>query len=132
MKLFQVITVVRSLGLPQGDFALHGSAPMLAHGILDEINDVDIVARGAAWEYAKRLAPLQQGRKDDVVRPRPEVEIFDGWLGDDTDQLIDGAELIEGVPFVTLEEVLRFKRRLGRPKDEKHLRLIEQYLANER
>lgn len=129
MKLPEVIAIVGSLGLPEGDFALHGSAPLLAHGLVGEINDLDIVSRGAAWEYAKTMAPLEQGQKDDVVRPRPAVEIFDGWLGDDANALIDEADLIDGVPFVPLEAVLRFKRRLNRPKDAEHIRLIEEFLS---
>lgn len=129
MDLAEVIAIVESLGLPEGDYALHGSAPLLAHGLVDEISDLDIVSRGAAWEYAKTLAPLEHGQKDDVVRPSADVEIFDGWLGDDANSLIDEAARIEGIPFVSLEAVLRFKRRLGRPKDEIHIRLIEEFLA---
>jgi hypothetical protein len=125
-----LVAIVRSLDLPPGDYALHGSAPLLAHGLVTEINDLDIVSRGAAWQRARSLAPLEQGEKDDVVRPLPDVEIFDGWLGDDADRLIDEAEYMLGVPFVTLEAVLRFKRRLGRPKDAEHIRLIEEHLAS--
>jgi hypothetical protein len=132
MVLPEVIAIIESLGLPKGDFALHGSAPLLAYRLVDEINDLDIVSRGAAWEYATSLAPTQRGEKDDVVRPQAGVEIFNGWLGDDSNELIAGATVIEGVPFVSLEAVLRFKRRLNRPKDEKHIRLIEHYLESQR
>ena len=130
MKLPEVIQIVESLGLPDGEFALHGSAPLLAHGLVDEINDLDIVSRGAAWELARTMAPLEHGQKDDVVRPRQGVEIFDGWLDDNAGRLIDEAELMNGVPFVRLEAVLDFKRRLNRPKDARHIRLIEEFLSS--
>lgn len=129
MKLSEVIAAVKSLGLPDGDYAVHGSAPLLAYGLIDEVNDVDIVSRGAAWSHARRLARPAKGSVDDVVRPRSDVEVFNGWLGDDADELIDSATRISGVPFVTLEAVLTFKRRLNRPKDELHIRLIEEFLA---
>lgn len=128
MKLAEVEEAVSSLALPDGDFALHGSAPLLAHGLIDEINDVDIVTRGAAWRHATTLGPAQRGRQDDVVRPVDGVEIFNGWLGDDADELIDGASIVRSVPYVSLEAVLSFKRRLMRPKDLAHISLIEQYL----
>jgi hypothetical protein len=128
VTLAEVREAVASLGLPPGDFALHGSAPLLAHGLLDEINDVDIVARGAAWRVALTLGPLAAGSKDDVVRPQPDVEIFDGWLGTGADKLIDEAAMVAGLPCVSLQAVLEFKRRLGRPKDAEHIRLIEEYL----
>jgi hypothetical protein len=129
MKLRDVQELVAGLGLPVGDFALHGSAPMLAHGLIDEVNDVDIVARGRAWKRATELAPMAAGRQDDVVRPVPGVEIFDGWLGDDADTLVDQSAIVNGLPCVTLQAVLSFKRRLQRPKDAEHIRLIERYLA---
>lgn len=132
MNLGRVTQVVASLGLPSGDFALHGSAPLLAHGLIAEINDLDIVARGEAWDRALKLGAREYGREDDVVRPLQEVEIFNGWLGDDADALIDSAEEVAGLPCVTLRAVLDFKRRLGRPKDRKHISLIEEYLASGR
>jgi hypothetical protein len=131
MKLREVQELVSSLNLPAGDFALHGSAPILAHGLVDEVNDVDIVARGRAWKRATELAPVVAGRQDDVVRPLPRVEIFDGWLGDDADTLIDQATMVNGLPCVTLAAVLAFKRRLRRTKDAEHIRLIERYLAEQ-
>jgi hypothetical protein len=130
VRLAEVRRLVAELDLPSGHYALHGSGPLLAHGLLDEVNDIDIVARGPAWRRALALGPTEHGRADDVVRPRPEVEIFDGWLGDDADALIDGSSLVAGLPCVSLEAVLDFKRRLHRPKDEAHIRLIERYLRD--
>ncbi|MEX2541640.1 MAG: hypothetical protein WD314_07520 [Trueperaceae bacterium] len=130
MKLPEVKRLVTELRLPAGDFALHGSGPLLAYGLVDEINDVDIVSRGAAWRHALTLAAAEQARLDDVVRPLPGVEIFNGWLGDDADELVDSSSLVAGLPCVTLDAVLAFKRRLARPKDEEHIRLIESYLRN--
>lgn len=132
MNLSQVITIVKALDLPEGDFALHGSAPLLAYGLVEEVNDVDIVSRGEAWRYATTLAPQEQEAVDEVVRPGPGLEIFNGWLGDDANELIDGATTIRGVPFVSLDAVLRFKRSLNRPKDALHIRLIEEFLAEGR
>ncbi|MEX2534302.1 MAG: hypothetical protein WD273_01780 [Trueperaceae bacterium] len=130
MKLLEVVSIVKSLGLPGGDFALHGSAPLLAYGLISETNDVDIVSRGAAWHHATTLAPTQRGSHDAVVRPREGVEIFNGWLSDDANELIDGATIRDEIPFVSLQAVLRFKRQLNRPKDLEHIRLIEHYLKS--
>jgi hypothetical protein len=59
------------------------------------------------------------------------IEIFGGWLGWDIDALIDNSEIIDGLPFVRLEDVLAFKLSLGRPKDVAHARLIEGYLRGD-
>ena len=57
------------------------------------------------------------------------IEVFGGWLGWDIDLLIDGAEIIDGLPFARLEDVLAFKRFYGRPKDLEHVRLKERHLG---
>lgn len=128
MTLSEVRSIVAELALPADHFALHGSGPLLAHGLIEEVNDLDLVSRGAAWSRACELAEPGQGDFDDVVRPMPGVEIFNGWLGEDADALIDAAVIRNGLPCVELEAVLRFKRRLGRPKDWAHIELIENYL----
>lgn len=132
LDLEALVRRVRALDLPAGDYALHGSSVLLAHGLVATVNDVDLVARGAAWERAARLAPVLRAQVDPVVRPSPEIEIFHGWLDDDPDELIDTAETLHGLPFVTLAAVLAFKRRLGRPKDRAHIALIERHLARSR
>lgn len=42
--------------------------------------------------------------------------------------MIRNAEIIEGVPFIRLSELIKFKMALGRDKDKKDIELIEQYL----
>jgi hypothetical protein len=42
--------------------------------------------------------------------------------------LIRNAEIIDGVPFIKLDELIKFKKALGRDKDKKDVELIEQYL----
>ena len=122
---------VAALRLPAGDYAVFGSGPILAHGLIKSVNDVDVLARGVAWEAARGLGAVVDGEMGDpVVRlGGGEVEIFGGWLGMDTDGVIDGAETVWDLPFARLEDVLAFKRLLGRPKDREHARLIESYLG---
>lgn len=120
---------VLALDLPEGDWALFGSAPMLAHGLLARIGDVDVVARGPAWARALELGPVGRGREDRIVRAAPGVDVFDGWLGMDLDGIIDGAERRHGLPFAGLEHVLAYKRRLGRPRDREHIARLERALG---
>ncbi len=120
---------VRGLRLPVGEYAVFGSGPMLAHGLVEKAGDTDILARGAAWEKAKGLGKVEMGRHDPFVRLGGNVEIFGGWVGMDVDVIIGRAVLVEGVQFARLEDVLAFKRLLRRTKDIEHIRLIEKHLA---
>lgn len=130
MNRDQIIDAVRGLDLPEGDFVIHASAVMVLHGLLAEAGDVDIVARGAAWTYAREIGTLVKGRQDlCVALPSCKVEIWSGWLEDDVDALIDRAEIVAGLPCVSLGEVLRFKLDTDRPKDQPHIVLLRDHLG---
>ncbi len=121
---------VKALQLPLGDYAVFGSGPLLVHGLVEDINDVDLVAREAAWMRARSLGPVLVAPKGDpVVRLGDgEIEVFARWLGMDLDAIIDGATIMGGLPFARLEDVRAFKRALGRPNDLGHVLLIEEHL----
>jgi hypothetical protein len=125
----QLLAAVRSLELPAADYLVHGSSALLARGLVTEVNDVDIAARGAAWQKALTLGPLEQGRVDAIIRPAPDIEVFNGWLGADLDRLLQEAEVIGGIPFASLQAVLDFKLQLDRPKDQPHIRLLQRALG---
>jgi hypothetical protein len=52
---------VRALRLPASEYAIFGSGPLVAHGLLGEGRDIDLVARGAAWRRAAELGLTQLG-----------------------------------------------------------------------
>jgi len=129
IDLAEIKSLLDGLALPAGDWAVHASAVMVAHGLLPEANDVDVVARGAAWARALTLGKPVSGVNDLAVRLPGGVEIWSGWLGEEIDALIDGAELVAGLPCVTPAEVLRFKEGLRRPKDLPHIELLRLHLG---
>nr|WP_221377729.1 hypothetical protein [Actinoplanes polyasparticus] len=114
----------KELGLDSRDFVIFGSGPLLAHGLRDEVRDLDVVARGETWD---RVRVHQEGK------PRPgningasvvefcggHIQFSRGWISDeyDADELIDHAEHFEGLPFARLDDVLRYKKTLRRSKD---------------
>lgn len=121
---------MRALGLPLDAYAVFGSAPLLAHGLVAEVGDMDILAVGSAWQIARELAsPTRASGGDWVVRVGPDLEIYSGWLGLDVNAIICRAELTDGLPVARLEDVAAYKRLLNRPKDRLHLSLIAAHLA---
>lgn len=136
LKKHPIIKKLLSLKLPTKDYAVVGSGPMFAYGIKSQINDIDIVARGKAWEMVRKLGnPIKSPLGNTII------QIFDGkveagitWLpGEcDIDELIDTADVIEGIRFVSLENVLKWKKKMARPKDLKHIKMIEEYLSNKK
>ena len=123
---------VKSLNLPVGDFAIFGSGPLIVRGIIPASNDLDIICRGQAWERVKAIGVLEYLSKYDVTV----VTMCDGrltfgtkWaIGEfDIDELIDGAEKIDGLPFVRLEHVTNYKEISKRPKDLRHIEALKAY-----
>ena len=126
-----LLDLLLSLELPIGDYAVFGSGPLIARGIIEATNDLDVISRGDAWDKALtsgELVSLPDGTKI--------VSCFDGavtigksWAyGDfDINQLIDSAEVIDGLPFVRLEHVVRYKEIAARPKDLVHLQLLSEH-----
>lgn len=123
---------LKKIGLPDGDYAIFGSGPLWVRGIR-ESNDLDIIARGSAWEWAKgngNFGMKEECHLECVHFADGNIEIYRDWApGEwDIDRLIDTAEIIEGIPFVRLEHVIEWKKQKSREKDMRDLILIEGYL----
>ncbi len=123
---------VKRLNLPVSDFAIFGSGPLIVRGIIPASNDLDIICRGQAWERVKAIGELEYLSKYDVTV----VTMCGGrltfgtkWaIGEfDIDELIDGAEEIDGLPFVRLEHVTNYKEISKRPKDLRHIEALKAY-----
>ena len=121
---------LKSLNLPPNEFAVFGSGPLIIRKIVAASNDLDIICRGSAWETVQQLGTMAYLETYDVTV----VTMFDGrvsfgtsWgIGDfDIDELIDNAEIIDGLPFVRLEHVVRYKLQRASDKDVLHLKALE-------
>lgn len=123
-----------SYDLDPDDYVIAGSGPLLAHGIREQISDLDVIARGAAWERAcalgrRQVAPF--GGAMAVYLLDGAIEVLDGWFPGrwSVDRLIDEAEVIEGIRFLSLRLTLEWKRLLRRDKDSADIVALERRLA---
>lgn len=127
-----LISKLIALNLPKEDYAVFGSGPMFAHGIKDLGSDVDLIARGKAWEKACQIGDTKKAALSNnkvVILFEGDIEIFNGWAPGEwnVDKLIDEAEIIDGIRFVSLENVVRWKKLMGREKDLTHIQMINDY-----
>jgi hypothetical protein len=118
---------LRAHDLPVDDFAVTGSAVLYAHGLIDDPGDLDVLARGRAWERVLLLgepAPTSLATGFEVALG--DLQFLDCWFpGWDTDELIDGADVLHGIRFVRLDVIRATKVMLGRPRDLEHVALID-------
>lgn len=119
--------------MPAGHFAIFGSGPMAVRG-LRQSPDADLIvskalfdsfARQPDWTSKTALCGAE-------VLYCGNVEMINAWRpGDwDADRLIAEAEMIDGLPFVHLSEVVKWKELYGREKDLKDIELIKEYLKS--
>jgi hypothetical protein len=121
---------LRRLSLPPSDYVICGSAALYVRGLRSRMGDLDVLARGAAWQAALALAAPQtalSGHGLVVNHPAHAIEIVDRWTpGWDTDRLIDTADRIDGLPIMRLGCVLAWKEAARRPKDLPDIAAIHQ------
>lgn len=126
-----IFDVVQSLKFPLDGYIVVGSGSMAARGIR-EFKDIDIVAKKELWDRLKTEGWEECFFESRRYLRKGIVEVFFdfkcGTYQPETDDLIAGAEMIQGVPFLKLDELVAFKRELGREKDIRDISLIEKYL----
>jgi hypothetical protein len=129
----RLLTLVTQLELDHRDFVIFGSGPLLAHGLRHHIRDLDIVARGATWQRVSQRGCPGAGS----INGAPMALFWDGliqfsrgWVSDDwdADDLIDQAEIIQGLPFARLTDVLAYKQTLLRPHAHRDIAVLNHVL----
>lgn len=126
---------IRQFNLPAGQYAVFGSSLLDVWG-LRPAADLDIIATPELYAKLKRDGwEEKQGNgfaylvKDDANVTTIQERPTDGDYLPDRLRLIKDAVLIEGLPFVRVEEVIACKRAYGRPKDLSDIELLEKHLA---
>jgi len=122
---------ISELGFQPNTFAIFGSGPLFAHNITDKLSDVDLIVNDNGWQKSLTLGQLDHTTSGDpVIHIGDGIEICNTWAPGtwSPQDLIDEAEVINGLPFVRLESVLAWKKLRNKPKDQKHVELIEAYL----
>ena len=98
-----------------------------------ESNDLDVICRGSAWEQAQTHGKVQikENGLECVRFAEGNIEIYRDWDPGkwNIDELIDTAEIVDGIPFARLDFVIDWKKKMGREKDQKDLALIKKYLS---
>lgn len=126
---------LRELDLPVEDYAIFGSGPLLVRGWIDDVGDLDLIAREPALSLALAQGELLYLAEHDVEVvsiDNAAITMGTSWAYGDfnIDTLIDTADIIDGFPCVLLEHVVEFKRVAARPKDLAHLAVIEARLRD--
>lgn len=126
---------IKKLNFPPDHFIVVGSGIMAVKGIRDAY-DLDIVVSQELFDKCKsegwELKPwTRSGRigKDWLKGDIADLMI-ESQLGDEDynlEKLKEEGELINGIWFLSLDQLIKFKRNYGRPKDFDDIALMEKY-----
>jgi hypothetical protein len=127
-----IFAQVKALKLPDWQYVVFGAGPLAAHGIR-ETNDVDLFVTTALYRRLKASGWSEKCTSTGGLYLASGIyEADDTWeygeYNPAIEELIGEADVIQGVPFAPLTEVLRWKRAFDRPKNIQDLRLIEEHL----
>lgn len=131
-KFLEKMEELKQLNLPEDKFAVFGSGPMAIRGIR-EADDIDIIVLselfgGLVEKYGEDK--IKRGLYNQRSLQLGDVEIWEGWAPRewDIEKLIKEAEVFYGVRFVKLEEVLKWKKLMGREKDSKDVEMLKKFV----
>lgn len=130
-----IIERVKKLNFPFGEYVVIGGGILDALGIRST-DDVDLAVTPkllkelqATGEWEEEVKHNKTFLKKDDVDINPDIS----WSEYPTtnEQAIASATVIDGVPFINLEELKRFKTASAREKDLADLVLIEKYQSDD-
>lgn len=134
-KFKQLIAQLKELNLSDKKYAVFGSGSMAVRNI-KQANDLDVfvsddVYQELAKKYNESVKYNESTKKNFNRIVLGEIEICKasdcGY--DDPSKVLERAEIIEGVRFVSLAGTILWKKKMARVKDIKHIKMIEDYLA---
>ena len=128
--MHELLKKLAKLDLPESEYAIFGSGPLAIRG-LKEANDLDTVVTDRLFnDLSERYGDEDPDR---LVLEGGDIEIYPARnsLLDEPDSAIDRAETIESFRFVLLEDIIRWKEKMGRQKDLEHIQIIKGFLQQE-
>lgn len=130
---------LKALNLPVGQYAITGSGALGIRN-LRPIGDIDIIVTSDLWNILEaKYGVIDKNSVRKIVFPGSIVEALgeNSFYTEEKDKdaptiqdRIANAEIIEGLPFESLEHVLYYKRKMGREKDKQDIKMIEMLQGN--
>ncbi len=124
MNKAEIIEKLNAFPYAREDYWIITGGAMVLYGIREQTNDIDL---GCSTRMADALERdgffdkyTESGRRH--FRYGEDIEISENWL-------YDSVTTVEGFPVITIRGLIDMKRELGREKDMRDIRLINEYMS---
>lgn len=124
-----IVQKLGKLNLPINGYVVVGSGVLNASGIR-ESNDIDIIVSKSIYDKFEAEGWQQANWSDQIVLKKDVFDIGTNWYGLQVDQLLKNAQYVDGIPYLSLDGVYQWKKKLGREKDLADLKLIDEHRSS--
>ncbi len=117
---------IAELNLDKDSYIVVGSGILGALGIR-ESSDIDLVVTEDVYQRIKKLGWKKALWGDHIVFQQDVFDIGNDWYGERVEDLLKRAQVIDGVPYLSVDDVYEWKKKQGREKGLRDLTLIDDY-----
>ncbi|MEW8995663.1 hypothetical protein [Clostridium sp.] len=118
-----IIKILKNMELPLNEYWITSGAGLVIHGVKETTRDIDLGCTTNLVELFLKKGCKYTVEKDNsrIVQINDTIEILENWF-------VDEIVFIAGLPVGSLESIKKQKVQLGREKDIKDIRLIDDYI----
>ena len=124
MNKDEITQLLHAFPYSREDYWVITGGAMVLYGIKDDTADVDLGCNSRMADELELdgffVRYTESGNRQ--FKYGEHIEIFENWLNDSVTH-------VAGLPVITLKGLIEMKRELGREKDFKDIRMIEEYLG---
>ena len=120
MRKDEILRRLRDLPYDPGEYWLASGGAMVLYGYREQTGDIDLGCTAALADRLEAEGFLYRVSENGKrwFKLSADLEVFEGWLSGEVCR-------VEGVPVVSVPGLLQMKREMGREKDLRDIRLIE-------
>ena len=128
---------VKKLNLPNDHFVVVGSGALSVREIRDS-KDIDVIVTELLWSQMIKKYKVGVNSfgvenlelDDDIEILNPAQSIFGNSEIIPLEEIFKKADVFDGIRFINLDHLKKFKKELGREKDLKDIDLIDTYIKS--
>ena len=126
MNKEELIKLIENLNLPKDEYYILSSGFLVLYGLRDLAGDLDLCVSEELFNSLKEKYKIKDEAKNSFGFYK---------LNDLVEVVVENKknftrDFKDGYPAETLERILKFKKKVNRPKDQRDIIKLEEYLKN--
>ena len=123
MNKKELLELASTLDIPKEEYCIISGGALVAHGLREQTNDLDIDITQKGFDILKEKYSLELVRED--IKQYKVTDNIECFL---VDKLESDIVYIDNYPCESLISIYNFKKRINREKDQADILAIEKYL----